>query len=228
MDKKWLIILAVLAVLYWFSKTPTYVDETTAVELKYHIVYPQGGSSGDDMPMIIALHGNGDTYDNFYNFTLKDLSKEARIVLVEAPNKYWPYAIQPLANYSAAIANLSANLTDKYSLSKKPILLGFSGGAVVAYFSALKHCANYSKIIPISGMLKSDMIPANISMDDNCHVMAFHGKKDTVLSFSSAKYAIDKLKNYSDNVEFIPYDGGHLGIARDFKPMILAKIEQNL
>ena len=177
---------------------------------------------------MIALHGNGDTYSNFYQYTLKDLSVPVRVVLIEAPNNYWPYEIQQLANYSAAIATLSNEIAMKYSSTKQPILLGFSGGAVVAYFSALKHCENYSSIIAISGMLKSDMIPTNINMDDNCKVLAFHGKKDTVLSISGAEYAIDKLSDYSENVEFIPYDGGHLGIARDFKKMILGKVEQKL
>ena len=228
MNIKWLGIFVVLVIFYWLSKTPTYIDKVTNVELKYHVVYPQDGSSGDDLPMIIALHGNGDTYSNFYEYTLKDFPKSVRIVLVEAPNKYWPYEIQSLANYSAAIANLTDELTNKFLTTNQPNLLGFSGGAVVAYFSALRHCEKYATIFPISGMLKSDMIPKPITMDNSCHVLAFHGKKDSVLSFSSGQYAVDKLEDYSNNVEFISFNGGHLGLARDFKSMILAKIEQKL
>ncbi len=228
MEKKLVGFLIVIFVVYWLNKTPVYVDDVSKVELKYHIQYPQGGANGDDLPMIIALHGNGDTYSNFYTYTLKDLSQKVRVVLIEAPNKYWPYDIQQLANYSAAIANISSVLTDKYPTTKQPILLGFSGGAVVAYFSALKYCEKFSVIIPISGMLKPAMIPQNITMNDECHVLAFHGTKDSVLSFSSGKYAIDNLQDYSNHVEFIPFDGGHHGIAQDFKSMILAKIEQKL
>ena len=228
MEKKGLLILVVLFGLYWWTRTPTFVDADNKLELKYHLDYTQGASKSDVLPLIIALHGNGDTYSNFYKYTLKDLSIPSRIVLVEAPNNYWPYGIQELANYSASIAKLATNLQSKYPTSQKPILLGFSGGAVLSYYSALSNCDAYGLNIPISGMLKPDMIPASINMDDNCHVLAFHGKKDTLLSFSSAQYAIKKLRNYSKNINFIPYDGGHLGIARDFKNMILSKIADSI
>jgi phospholipase/carboxylesterase len=228
MEKKGILILLVLFGLYWWTRTPSFVDVDNKLELKYHIEYTQGASKSDALPLIIALHGNGDTYSNFFEYTLKDLSIRSRIVLVEAPNNYWPYGIQKLTNYSDSIAKLATNLQSKYPTVNKPILLGFSGGAVVSYFSALTNCESYGLIIPISGMLKTDMIPTNINMDESCHILAFHGKKDAVLSFSSAQYAINQLRLYSKEVNFIPYDGGHLGIARDFKDMILSKVAENI
>ena len=228
MEKKGLILIAIIALFYWLTRTDSSTDEATGLVLKYHIEYPQGGSSGDNLPTIIALHGNGDTYDNFYNFTLKDLKIPARVILIEAPNKYWPYGKSQLEQYSTAIANFSAQMQNKFSSYNKPMLLGFSGGAVMAYYSAFNHCQSYSVIVPISGMLKSNMLPDTINMDDTCKVLAFHGTKDSVLSFSSGEYAIKQLKKYSNNVKLTSFDAGHHGIAQEFKGMILGKVGNNL
>jgi predicted esterase len=227
MEKKGLLIIAVLAVLYWWTKSPTFVNDETQIELKYHIMYTDGGSSGDDLPTFIALHGNGDTYDNFYQYTLEDMPFAARIVLVEAPNKYWPYDLPNLEKYSIAMADLSAFIQDKFSLVKKPLLYGFSGGAVMAYFSALSHCDSYSLIVPISGKLEKQMLSHKITMNNDCHVLAFHGKSDGVISFSAGQFAIKTLMKHSNNVDFIGFDGGHQGVFEQ-KTMILAKVKEAL
>ena len=58
--------------------------------------------------------------------------------------------------------------------------------------------------------------------------MAFHGTKDSVLSYSSGEYAIKQLKKYSKNVVLISFDAGHHGVAQEFKGMILDKVGSNL
>lgn len=226
MEKKGLMIIAILALLYWLTRSPSYIDEVTQVTINYHIKYPNGGSSGDNLPLIIALHGNGDTYDNFYKYTLKDFSIPVRVVLLEAPKKYWPYEPAQLDRYSSAIASLSEGLKFKFNTQGGPVLLGYSGGGVMAYYSALTHCDSYSLVIPISGKLESRMLPKNITTNDNCQVLAFHGKSDRVVSYSGGKFAIETLKKYSKNISIVSFDEGHQGIFREQKSMILNKITE--
>ncbi len=228
MEKKGLIIIIVLSFLYWFTRTATYVDSTTEIELRYHIEYTTGTSKSEELPLIIALHGNGDTYSNFYSYTLKDFSIPARIVLIEAPGNYWPYDPIKLSLYSQAIANLAQTLQQEFLTPNKPILLGFSGGAVMSYYSALTECSNYSVIVPISGKLDKQMYPNTITMTNECEVLAFHGKSDSVLSYSNGLRAIKKLREYSKNVKLISFEGGHHGFARDFKSMIFETIRLKL
>jgi len=228
MERKWLVLILAIGLLYWWTRTPNYIDEATQITLNYHIRYPAGGSAGDYLPIIIALHGNGDTYSNFYDFTLKDLATPARVILLEAPNKYWPYDPRELAQYSSAIASFSQHMGVKFSTYTKPMLLGFSGGGVMAYYSALTHCDSYSAIVPISGMLRTNMAPKKITMDNSCTVMAFHGTKDNVVGFSSGEYAINELKKYSSDVILTSFDAGHHGLAFEFKHMILGEVGKKL
>jgi predicted esterase len=224
MEKKGLIIIAIIAVLYWWTRTPVYEDDATQLSLKYHVEYPKGGSSGDNLPIIIALHGNGDTYDNFYKYTLKDFTVPIRVVLIEAPKRYWPYEKAQLIQYSSAIASFADYLRYKFTTNSKPLLLGFSGGAVMAYFTALTQCQHYSSIVPISGMLKPNFLPDSISTDDACKVVAFHGDKDPVLSLSGAKFAIEQLKKNSSNISLDILPAGHTDILTNHLQDIFDKI----
>lgn len=228
MEKKTLITIVLLGIFYWLIQSSSYTDNETQVTLKYHIKYPKGGSGSDTLPLIIALHGNGDTYDNFYEYTLKDFPSTVRVALIEAPKKYWPYDIGGLESYSTAIASLSRYLKIKYLTSDEPILLGYSGGGVMAYFSALTQCKNYSKIVPISGKLQSNILPKNITTDNSCSVLAFHGKSDSVVGYSGGLFAIDLLKKYSSNVKFISFEEGHHGVFKEQKQMILSKVSEIL
>jgi len=228
LEKKGLIIIVVLAILYWWTRTPNFVDDSTLLELKYHVEYPTGGSSSKSLPLIIALHGNGDTYDNFYKYTLKDFTTPARVILIEAPNKYWPYDLAQLSKYSQAIANFSLKMKHQFATEGDPILLGYSGGAVMAYYSALTQCDKYSMIVPISGKLQNEMVPDNIATDNRCHVLAFHGKSDQVVSYSGGEYAIKQLKKYSKNITLISFDGGHQGVFLNYKQMAFDKISERI
>lgn len=229
MEKKGLIIIAVLAILYWVTRTPIYTDNLTQIELKYHIEYTAGASSGATLPMIIALHGNGDSYDNFYKYTLQDFTSQTRVVLVEAPDKYWPYEQQKLSQYSTAIASLSQELQQQYPTSNKPLLLGYSGGGVVAYFSALTNCDSYSTVVPVSGMLKKEMMPIKTTMNNDCKVIAFHGKKDRVVGYSGGQYAIKQLQKHSDKARLISFDEeGHHLIFKERKNDFFAKVAELL
>lgn len=228
MEKKGLIIIVVLALLYWAMRSPSYTDDASQITLNYHVKYPAGASSGDGLPLIIALHGNGDTYDNFYKYTLKDFPTPVRVLLLEAPKKYWPYDSTQLANYSSAIASFANFAKLKYATQGTPVLLGYSGGGVMAYYSALTQCDSYSMVVPISGKLEDRMIPTNITADDNCHVLAFHGKSDRVVSYTGGKFAIDTLKKYSKNISLISFEEGHQGVFREQKKIMFKKLSDIL
>lgn len=228
MEKKGILIVIGLAAFFWFTQSPNYVDATTDISLKYHAELTANASKNDDLPIIIALHGNGDTYDNFYKYTLKDFTTPARVILIEAPKKYWPYDPNQLKNYSTAIASFTEKMQEQYSAFNKPMLFGFSGGGVMAYYSALNNCDSYSIIIPVSGMLRDNMLSNRISMDNRCKVLAFHGKSDSVVSFSSGEYAVKELKKHSDEVELISFDAGHHGIFQEYKQMIFDEISKKL
>ena len=177
--------------------------------------------------MLVALHGNGDTTKNFYNTALDQLNYSARIVLLEGPiplgrGSAWPWSAADFAQYGKAINEAIALLAIKYPAIQKPILLGFSGGGMMAYYQAIKHGDSYSYIFPVSGQLSNNLL-GDQSFRQGAEVLAFHGKTDSVVS--GGRKAVDILQENGIKVEF---NGGHHGIFTDMKSAITQAIEQKL
>lgn len=228
MEKKVLPILVLLAVLGWWNYTPIYVDEATQVRLKPTIYYSSSATKYDTLPLIIALTGDGGKQENFGNLIFKYLTVPARIIVLESPARYWPGQLPALDHYGSAIASFAADMTKKYPTYGKPMLFGLSGGGRVSYYSALAYCDTYSTVVPIAALLKNINTFKNITIDNSCNVMAFHGKKDNVVGFASGKLTASELHKYSNNVVFIPFDGGHLGVFRGFRDLILNNVADRL
>lgn len=224
MEKKAIVVLIAIVVVFWLTKSPVYVDKETDIHLKYKIEYPADADKDSSLPLIIALHGNGDTVDNFYQYTFKDFPLPARVVLIEAPDKYWPNDIFELKRYSTAIAHFSDEMNQSYTSENRPVLFGYSGGGVMAYFSALTHCDSYSVVMPVSGMLRKDLIPDDADISSQCNVVAFHGNKDNVVSYSSGQFAADEIRKHSPKIRFTTFEGGHHGIFQEAKKQIFDEL----
>ncbi|MFW5446824.1 MAG: alpha/beta hydrolase, partial [Methylophagaceae bacterium] len=201
------------------------------VSYSYIVKYSGGSGRGDTLPMLIALHGNGDTTKGFYKTALDEYTTSARIVLIKAPIPYgrgsaWPIA-PDIVPYGDALSQVVEKLTNKYPTTGKPILLGFSGGGIMAYYQAVQHGDDYSHIFPISGRLvKQDL--GNQVAQPSSSVHAFHGKSDSVVSFSGGKKAVSVLKSKGVTIQFTEFDGGHHGVFVEMKTEITQSVEEKL
>lgn len=185
-------LLLLIVAVWWFSNS-TIQTTSNNIEIRYRVKYPASGSRGDALPMLVAFHGNGDTMENFYSSALNEYSVPVRIILIEGPIAYpggqaytWPWNAENFEFYSGAINEAIELLSIKYPTKQKPILLGLSGGGMMAYYQAIKFGNNYSYIFPISGRLSQEML-GNDASKIGAEVIAFHGKSDGVVSLSGAK-----------------------------------------
>ncbi|MEE9335396.1 MAG: hypothetical protein V3U65_15000 [Granulosicoccaceae bacterium] len=225
-----LVVLAGLA--KWWFTDPSISGLTNDVSFSYIVKYSGNGGSGDSLPMLLALHGNGDTPDHFYETALDQLSVPARIVLLEGPfdnasGSAWPWNADSFAQYGKGVSEAAEQLAAKFPTVQKPVLLGFSGGGMMAYYQAVKHGDSYSYIFPVSGKLSPDLF-SDKSFSTGAKVLAFHGKNDGVISSSGGKTAVKILQANGVGVKFVEFDGGHLGIFKEMKPEITKAIEQKL
>ena len=70
--KKFVIVFAILLVAKWWFTDPTISVPTNDVTFSYIVKYPESINEDQNLPMLIALHGNGDTTDNFYETALNN------------------------------------------------------------------------------------------------------------------------------------------------------------
>ena len=117
--KKALLIFAVIGIAIWWFREPTIKVPSNDVSFGYVIEYSGNGSRNDKLPMLVALHGNGDTAGNFYETALDDISVPARIVLLKGPISYgrggaWPWSEADFTQYGKAVSQAAELMADKY------------------------------------------------------------------------------------------------------------------
>ena len=229
---KLLIIFFFLLFAQWWFADPTISVPTNDVTFSYIVKYPEVSNKNERLPMLVALHGNGDTPYNFYTAALDELSIPVRVILLEGPIKKgtgyaWPWTSEDFNQYGKAVNEAIELLTDKYPTIQKPVLLGFSGGAMMAYYQALKHGDSYSSIFPISGKFSNEFLDDN-STRIGAKVYSFHGKNDQVISINGGRNALNILKRNGVSIKLVEFDGDHHGIATNMKSNITHAIENKI
>ena len=215
----------------WFKDSSISVPSND-LSFSYIVKYSGGGSRSDSLPMLIALHGDGDTVDNFYETALDKISVPARIILIKGPishecGRVWPYSIAQFEEYGKAFHEAVDLLTTKYPTISKPILLGFSGGGGMAYYQAVKHGDSYTYIFPISSLLSKEKLGSTLSKP-SAKVYAYHGKHDEVIPFSEGKKTFKLLKKKKVNISFTEFETGHHGLFAEMKSEITHAVENKL
>jgi len=230
--KKILFVVVIISASVWWFKDPEISASGSGVNFGYIVKYTGGSNESDHIPMLVALHGNGDSAENFYLTALDKINTPARIILLKGPLSFgggdaWPWKTNELQLYGQAVSEVTGLLANKYATKGKPVLMGFSGGGMMAYYQAAKHGDVYSFIFSVSGSLTKEHLGEGGSRV-GAKVFGYHGKSDRVVPFSKGLQAIDLLKANNVKVKFKEFDGGHLGLFTTMKTEISSAIENAL
>ena len=230
--KKIILAILIVGILQWWLTDPTISTPSNNVKFSYIVKYTANGSQRDYLPMLIALHGNGDTAKNFYNTALDQLNIPARIILLKGPISHgrgsaWPWSMADFNQYGKAFNEAIELLAQKYPTVRKPLLLGFSGGGMMAYYQAIKYGNSYSYVFPVSGRLSKEILGDKL-VSTGAQVIAFHGNKDSVISVQGGQQAVNILQDNGVNATLVVFDGGHHGIFTNMKARITQDIEQKI
>jgi predicted esterase len=197
--KKLVVALTVTILLaMWWNHHPHTIQATTSETAFRYIMQRPGWGAGEGQPLIVALHGNGDTIHNFRKTLFDDLAVDARIIFVQGPYTYrngyaWPRSGSELKRYGDALAEVVETLSQKYPAATRPILIGFSGGGCMAYYLAASYPDRYSTVIPVSGSLDSSVVRETAPPDDAAEVVAMHGTSDPLIGYAAGLGAVDQL-----------------------------------
>ncbi|MDD9945259.1 MAG: hypothetical protein OXU20_29720 [Myxococcales bacterium] len=219
-----LLVLAAAWVVAWLLMR----DERISVESEvgthafpyvHHL--SESANSDSELPLIIGLHGNGDTPDNYYESLFEDFEQPARFVLFRAPQDdqglfsgtAWPGNARAIARYGKRLARAIQLLEEKYATRCKPIVTGFSGGAHMAYYLAANHADDFAMIVPVAGQLYADLVPKQRPWKEGgAPVRIFHGTRDTTVSYRAGQEATETLLKLGLDTSLQPLEGGHQAI----------------
>lgn len=229
--KKLVVLLLFIGITYWWWLPYTVKGTASDQKFEYIVRISANGDSSDALPMIIALHGNGDTPANFFDTLLKDFNYPARFIvmrgLIDVPSSFfsgrgWPMDDKALSKCGDDMTDAISVLLERYPTKGQPVVLGFSSGAFVAYYLAAFHADRFSYIFPLSGGLSGNLLKdKTVSYDNGARIIALHSKGDGIIAFSSGAASVESLKQIGLNAEMVTFDGGHIDIFRSGKQILM-------
>ncbi len=192
---------------------------TTAGGVHYRLAYTATGvGDGTRLPMIVAVHGLGDSPRGFSGI-LRSLRCSARIIF---PQGYTPHGrgyswfgfgsnrSEPeMAASAKRLATAIDDLRKRYPTNGKPIVTGFSQGGFLSLAIATRHPGSVSASLPVGSWLPASLRPSSRPTSAP-PIVAFHGEADRVIPLAPTQAAVSQLKSAGFPVTLKTYpDVGH-------------------
>jgi phospholipase/carboxylesterase len=215
-----------------------------AGEIHYLELVTAGADPESPLPMIIALHGLGDSPQGFRTL-LEDFDRPARVILPRALDAYeegWSWFpirardrdVEALARGIARAADALAPAIDELTQTRptvgKPIVTGFSQGGMLSFQLAVHHGELFSAALPIGGWLPEPLWPLAIDANPGVAppIIAFHGDADAAVPYEPTKLAVDRLRELGYRVDLETYVGvGHM-ISSDIHADVMQALREQL
>jgi len=171
--------------------------------LPYVTLLTHGAKETDSVQLVVALHGLGDTPENFVSL-YRDLPIPARVVALRAPTatgsgfQWFPRGNVESPAFKSSFDSIAAtiqSLRPKHPACAHVIITGFSQGAILTDALITATPAYGSTAVPISGYLPKSMWPEPRGIGGlPAHIVAFHGDADSVLSVADDRATIEAMQ----------------------------------
>lgn len=199
--------------------------QSIAPPLEYVELLTARAEETEPLPLVIAIHGLGDTPENFIDL-YAELSAPARVVAPRAPEPYGPgfswFPIEIPYRDSAAlgagigeaadrVAQLIEHLKPRFPTRGKPMITGFSQGGMVSFAVAVRHPEAVGFALPVSGALPASLLPTQpASTRRYPRIRALHGTTDDMVPITPAREAVSRLEQLGVDVQLREFEGvGH-------------------
>lgn len=185
----------------------------------YRVVEPDDAKA--DTPIVLALHGRGDTAAGFMGLARR-LELEARVIVAEAPlpfgnigGRQWFEA--PTAESLRArldeLDKLLATFAERYPEAGRPVLLGFSQGAMLVMLALAERPERYRAGVALSGRLverPAGAAPVDAaSPEAKTPILVVAGTRDGIIPQEASWSAADELSRLGREVERFSFVGAH-------------------
>jgi phospholipase/carboxylesterase len=228
---------------------PTEPGETVAVatddavdidepRLDYLERYTGGAGEGDTLPMVIAIHGRGDTPEAFSRL-VEGWGTPARVIVPRGLHPFertggstWflagtrdaPEALgREVGQAADAVAELVRALLAERPTVGKPVVTGFSQGGMLSYTLAVRHPDLFAGAVPVSGFLPEVLVPA--AAVAAAPVRALHGTADTMIPPELSRGSAEALKALGLDASLAEYEGVAHSISPEMRRDLFANLD---
>ncbi|MEZ4390202.1 MAG: dienelactone hydrolase family protein [Polyangiales bacterium] len=181
---------------------PTPPAPPPEVGLEFVVAHTAGASPGARLPLLVALHGYGDSPERFIQL-FDALPFPARVVALRGPHpmqdgaSWFPIgdgAPGPFLASVDRVARALDALPGRFSTCGRPLLTGFSQGAMLTFAVAARSPGSIRAAVPIAGRLPDFARPARAPTAPRLPVVtALHGTDDRRIAFAQGEDATRAL-----------------------------------
>jgi len=170
-------------------------------------------------PIVIALHPVGSNNQKFGKLIKRLMKLPYRLVLPNAPFRTrrghsW-YKIRSassdadVASSGIRLLALVDALGARWPTAPRPVLLGYSQGAVMAFHMTANHGDRFSAVVALAGYLVPDNARIQASNTNSPPLFVSHGERDKTIPFQEGREAAIAFFEQGFNLTFFPHKGGH-------------------
>ncbi len=181
-----------------------------------------GANANESLPLIVAIHGLGDSPEAFMGL-FDDLSIKTRVIAPRAPDPWgegssWYPIDDPqqkprvIRERAQRVSDLISELTRLRATRGKPIVTGFSQGGVLSFAMAAYHSDQLRAALPIAGSLPDELSASLPPARSGAafELVAFHGKIDQRIPFADGEKTVRAMKAQGLRASLQAFDGvGH-------------------
>jgi len=189
------------------------------------LMFPDGFDPGERYPLVIGLHGLGDTPEGFIRlwgmFDAPDFIFACPQALYPVPAGervgfswfYWnPSSEQGFHSNMIAVEHVISLLNDleKDFLVSDVYLLGFSQGCTMVWNTGMLYPERFDGLVGFGGWLETDYLSMEVlEKASNSNVYVVHGIDDSAVPFEAGEETYTILSGMGCNSEFRAFEGGH-------------------
>ncbi|MEZ4269125.1 MAG: alpha/beta hydrolase-fold protein [Myxococcota bacterium] len=184
--------------------------------IAYLVLEP--ANAAPDLPVVIALHGRGDRAEQFARLA-EGLQVPVRFVVARAPlpfgpsaGKQWfdsdsPEVSTQIATRVEELVGLADRVHTAWPEAPKPLLLGFSQGAMLAIQAVARHPGRFGAAVALSGFLPLE--DGNAKAASAVPMLLSVGRRDTIIAPERTQSAAKALEALGHQPEILEFEGGH-------------------
>ncbi len=193
--------------------------------------------TGGSLPLVVAMHGLGDRAAA-YAPLFDAYPGKARVIVAQAPTAHgqgWSWfatrvregeaevVAAEVATAADEVAVLLRELMHRYPDAGKPVVTGFSQGAMMSIALAVRHPELVSRAVAVAGWLPEPLWPKALPKDAP-PIVALHGDGDTVLPIERTRRGIEALGAQGWDAELVVYPGVSHHITPQMRARMYAEI----